>query len=132
MAAPLGIARSASVIRLAELELGEPGDVRVAHLVGELDLSNATDIADALAAAAEEATLGLVIDMSGLTHIDSAGVRLLFDLRRRLSVRRQTLALAGPPGGRICDVLEMAARHEPLPVARPLEEAVAGVRATRA
>jgi anti-anti-sigma factor len=115
------------VIRLAELEFDDSPDVRVARVVGELDLSNATDIADALAAAAEEATLGLVIDMSGLTHIDSAGVRLLFDLRRRLSVRRQTLALAVPPDARIRDVLAMAAVHETVPVAATVEEAVAAI-----
>lgn len=116
------------MIRLAELELGEPGEVRVARLIGELDLSNATDIADALAAAAEEATLGLVIDMSGLTHIDSAGVRLLFDLRRRLGVRRQALALAVPAEARIRDVLEMVAVHETVPVSATVDEAVAAVR----
>ena len=116
------------MIRLAELELDDPGDVRVARLVGELDLSNATDIADALAAAAEEAVLGLVIDMTGLTHIDSAGVRLLFDLRRRLSVRRQTLALAVPADARIRDVLEMAAVHRTLPVAATVDEAMAAVQ----
>lgn len=118
------------MIRLAELELGEPADVRVARLIGELDLSNAVDIAGALAAAADEATLGLVIDMSGLTHIDSAGVRLLFDLRRRLSVRRQSLALAVPADARIRDVLEMAAIYETVPVTATVEEATAAVRGT--
>jgi anti-anti-sigma factor len=118
------------VIRLAELELDDPGDVRVARLIGELDLSNASDIADALAAAAEEAVLGMVIDMSGLTHIDSAGVRLLFDLRRRLSVRRQALALAVPRDARIRDVLEMAAMHETVPVTATIDEAVDTVRRT--
>jgi anti-anti-sigma factor len=116
------------VIRLAELELDDPGDVRVARLIGELDLSNATDISDALAAAAEEATLGLVLDLGALRHIDSAGVRLLFDLRRRLSVRRQALALAVPPEARIRDVLEMAAVHETVPVTATVDEAAAAVR----
>jgi anti-anti-sigma factor len=128
MAASVGLARSTGVIRLAELELGDPGDVRVARLVGELDLSNATDIADALAAAADEASLGLVIDMSGLTHIDSAGVRLLFDLRRRLSVRRQKLALAVPPDARIRDVLEMGAVPETVSVTATVDEALTAVR----
>jgi anti-anti-sigma factor len=130
VAAALAVARSTGVIRLAELELGEPADVRVARLIGELDLSNAVDIAGALAAAADEATLGLVIDMSGLTHIDSAGVRLLFDLRRRLSVRRQSLALAVPADARIRDVLEMAAIYETVPVTATVEEATAAVRGT--
>ena len=116
------------MIRLAELELGDPADVRVAALTGEVDLSNATDIADALSAAADEATLGLVLDLTGVRHIDSAGVRLLFDLRRRLAVRRQTLALAVPPAARIRDVLEMAAVHETVPVLPTVDEAVAAVR----
>jgi anti-anti-sigma factor len=117
------------MIRLAELDLGDPADVRVAHLRGELDLSNATDIADALAAAAEDAPLGLVVDMSGLRHLDSAGVRLLFDLRRRLAVRRQALALAVPPDARIQDVLQMAAVPATIPVVTSVDEAVAAVRA---
>jgi anti-anti-sigma factor len=117
------------VIRLAELELDDPADVRVARLRGELDLSNATDIADALAAASEEGSLGLVVDMEGLRHLDSAGVRLLFDLRRRLNVRRQALALAVPAGARIRDVLEMAAVHDTMPVTASVEEAIAAVRA---
>jgi anti-anti-sigma factor len=117
------------VIRLAELELDDPADVRVAHLRGELDLSNATDIADALAAAAEDGALGLVVDMEGLRHLDSAGVRLLFDLRRRLGVRRQALALSVPPSARVRDVLEMAAVHETIAVTESVEAAVAAVRA---
>jgi anti-anti-sigma factor len=117
------------VIRLAELELGDPAEVRVARLRGELDLSNAIDIADALAAATEDGALGLVVDMEGLRHLDSAGVRLLFDLRRRLGVRRQALALAVPRSARIRDVLEMAAVHETMPVTESVEAAVAAVRA---
>jgi anti-anti-sigma factor len=131
MAAADAVTERAGLIRLAELELDDPGDVRVARLVGELDLSNATDIADALAAAADGAALGLVLDLTGLRHIDSAGVRLLFDLRRRLSVRRQALALAVPPDARIRDVLEMAAVHETVPVTATVDEALAAVRSPR-
>ena len=117
------------MIRLAELDVGEPGEVRVAHLRGELDLSNTADLADALTAAAEEAELGLVLEMSLLRHIDSAGVRLLFELRRRLGRNRQHLALAVPPDSRIREVLEMAAVHQAVPVAASVDEAVDAVRA---
>ena len=116
------------MIRLADLELGEPADVRVARLTGEIDLSNSLDIADALAAAADEAVLGLVVDLTGVRHIDSAGVRLLFDLRRRLSRRRLVLALAVPPEARIRDVLDMAAVRETVPIAKTVDDAVAAVR----
>lgn len=118
----------AFVIRLADLELGDLGDVRVASVTGEIDLSNAADLADALSAAADEATLGLVVDLTGVRHIDSAGVRLLFDLRRRLTQRRLALALAVPAGARIRDVLDMAAVQETVPLAETVEDAVAAVR----
>lgn len=117
------------MIRLAELELDEPGDVRVARLRGELDLSNAADVADALAAAAEDADLGLVLDMEALRHLDSAGVRLLFDLRRRLGRQRRQLALAVPLDSRIREVLDMAAVANAVPVAASVGEAVELVRA---
>lgn len=116
------------MIRLAELDLGEPGDVRVAHIRGELDLSNVADVADALAAAAEEAQLGLVVDMAELRHLDSAGIRMLFDLRRRLGRRRQFLALAVPPEARIRQVLDMAAVRQTVPVCASVEDAAAAVR----
>lgn len=116
------------MIRLAELDLEEPGEVRVARVRGELDLSNVADVADALAAAAEEAELGLVVDMSELRHLDSAGIRLLFDLRRRLGRRRQFLALAVPPGARIREVLDMAAVQQTVPVCATVDAAVAAVR----
>lgn len=117
------------MIRLAELELGEPGDVRIARLRGELDLSNAADVADALASAAEDASLGLVVDMAELRHLDSAGVRLLFDLRRRLVRTRRQLALAVPPESRIREVLDMAAVAQTVPVEPSVEAAVSAVRA---
>jgi anti-anti-sigma factor len=115
--------------RLAELDIDDPGEVRVAHVRGELDLSNTADIADALTIAAEQAELGLVVDMALLRHIDSAGVRLLFDLRKRLGRHRQQLALAVPADSRIREVLEMTAVHQAMPVAASVGEAVDAVRA---
>ena len=132
MASAVALAWGVGVIRLAELELGDPADVRVAAVTGEIDLSNATDLLDALSAAADEAALGLVVDLTGVRHIDSAGVRLLFDLRRRLSQRRQALALAVPRGARIRDVLDMAAVHETVPVAETVDAAVEAVRSATA
>ena len=117
------------MIRLAELDVDGPAEVRIAHLRGELDLSNTSDIADALAIAAEQAELGLVLDMAQLRHIDSAGVRLLFDLRRRLGRHRRQLALAVPADSRIREVLDMTAVHQAMPVAASVDEAVDAVRA---
>ena len=116
--------------RLAELELEERDGVRVARLEGEIDLSNVVDVGDALAAAVREDTVGLVVDMSGLRHIDSAGVRMLFELRRRLGQRRQELALAVPVDARIRDVLDLAAVDATVPLFADVPSAVASLHGT--
>ena len=115
--------------RLAEISVDDTGGVPVARLEGELDLSNVVDVGDALATAVSEEAVGLVVDMAGIRHIDSAGVRMLFDLRRRLRQRRQGLALAVPVGARIRDVLELAAVGDTVPLLADVESAVVAVRA---
>jgi anti-sigma B factor antagonist len=116
------------VSRLAELELEERDGVQVARLTGELDLSNVADVADALTAAVSPEAAGLVVDMAGLRHIDSAGVRMLFDVRRRLAQHRQEVVLAVPERARIRDVLELTAVEMMLPVLEDLDAAVRAVR----
>jgi anti-sigma B factor antagonist len=115
------------VTRLAELELDERDGVTVAHLTGELDLSNVVDVGDALVTAVGGDARGLVVDLAGLRHIDSAGVRMLFDLRRRMRQRRQGLVLAVPPEARIRDVLELVAVEETIPVLPEVDAAVAAI-----
>jgi anti-anti-sigma factor len=116
------------VTRLAELGVDGRDDVMVATLSGELDLSNVRDLTDALGQAVPAEALGLVIDMSDLRHIDSAGLRMVFDVRRRLGQRRQELVLAVPPGARIRDVLELAAVEQTVGVVADVDAAVAAVR----
>ena len=120
--------------RLAELDFDDRnhGGVRVARLSGELDLSNVRDVGDALAPAVSGEAIGLVLDMSELRHLDSAGLRMLFDLRRRLGQRRQELVLVVPQTARIREVLELAAVEQTITVVPAVDAAVAAVRdATR-
>jgi anti-anti-sigma factor len=116
------------VTRLAEIDIEDRDGVHVAHLDGEVDLSNVADVGDALSSAAGPEAIGLVIDMAGLRHIDSAGVRMLFDLRRRLGQRRQELAIAVPEDARIHDVLDLAAVGTTIPLLPDVPAAVEAVR----
>lgn len=80
----------------------------VVRLLGEIDLANA----DALGTAAENAVSnrarGLVLDLSGVTFLDSTGLRLVFRLARRLRDRQQSLRLVVPDGARISRVLSLS------------------------
>ena len=115
--------------RLAQLDFDERGDVVIARLAGELDLSNVHDIGDGLNAAVTRDTAGLVLDLSELTHIDSAGVRLLFDLRGRLATARQRLVAVVPDGASIREVLDLAAVPATVPLFPELDQAVAAAAA---
>ena len=115
--------------RLAQLDFEGRGDVVIARLSGELDLSNVHDIGDGLSAAVTSSTSGLVLDLSDLTHLDSAGIRLLFDLRQRLATARQRLVAVVPDGAPIGEVLELAAVSAALPIHASLDDAVAAAAA---
>jgi anti-anti-sigma factor len=112
------------VTRLAQVDFEERGAVLVARIAGELDLSNVHDIGDALNAAVTSATSGLVLDLSALTHLDSAGVRLIFDLRGRLTTARQKLTAVVAEGAPIREVMDLAAVPATVPLFTALGDAV--------
>jgi anti-anti-sigma factor len=113
---------------LSELEFsGE--DVIVARLSGEIDLSNAADVGEQLAAAVPNTALGMVIDLTATAYLDSSGVHLLFDLGERLQRRQQQLRVVVPEGGPIRRVLRIVELDASVPVLPSVDEAVAQIRA---
>jgi anti-anti-sigma factor len=104
-------------------------DVVVARLTGEIDLSNAADVGDQLGAAVPNTALGMVIDLTGTSYLDSSGVHLLFDLSERLQRRQQQLRVVVPEGGAIRRVLRIVELDATVPVVATVEAAVAQIRA---
>lgn len=80
----------------------------VVRLCGEIDLSNADAMAEVAEGAVPNSAQGLVLDLSGVTYLDSTGLRLVFRLARRLGDRQQALRLVVPEGARISRVLDFA------------------------
>ena len=81
---------------LAEIELAESEGVRVVAVAGELDISNIATLEDVTFDLPNEA-LGIVLDLSSATYIDSATIGLLFRLHRGLKRRGQALRVVCPP-----------------------------------
>lgn len=79
--------------RLARVNVEHFPNAAVAHIVGEIDLSNVDEIRDVLVDAVEHEVVGLVLDLSGTTYLDSTGIRLLFELAQRMQTRRRHLRL---------------------------------------
>ena len=103
---------------IVNLETEQRGEVIVARLKGELDVSGAPDMGDRIGEAVPTSALGLVMDFTELEFIDSSGIAMLFGLVRRLGSRRQELrvvALAGEPVARVLELVEFeraAAIHQ--------------------
>ena len=93
---------------LAWLEVDTVADVAVARIEGEIDRSNSTELTTTLLGSVQNTGLGIVLDLSGTTYLDSAGIDLIFVVARQLQQRRQQLHIVVPPGASIARVLGSA------------------------
>jgi len=101
----------------------------VLSLSGEIDLENAGRARDRIVDELRDLRNGVVLDLTGISHLDSAGVRLLFDLAGRMQERRQELAVVAPTQSLARDVIRVVALDSVVPVAETLDEALGRVRA---
>jgi anti-sigma B factor antagonist len=70
------------------------GRTAVVTAAGEIDLTNAEGLRDALLGALNAGALGLIVDLTATTFLDSAGVTALVRASRRAAASEATLRLA--------------------------------------
>jgi anti-sigma B factor antagonist len=114
---------------LAQLDVSREEDALVVRLDGEIDISNAADLRAALDAAVPKTALGLILDLSRASYVDSAGVHLLFGLGANLTRRRQQLRLVVPEDAPVSRVLKLTGVSWTVPHDRTVEDALARLRA---
>ena len=72
--------------------------------------------------------LGLVVDLTRASYVDSVGVSLLFELAERLTGRQLRFAVVIPHDGLVERVLTIVDLESVAEVHRDLDEALAAVR----
>jgi anti-anti-sigma factor len=92
---------------LATVEVLELGTVVRARLIGEIDVSNASDVEVAIAELVPNDASGMELDLSSIRYIDSRGIRMLLTLVGRFEWRGKELRLVAPPGCRARRVIEL-------------------------
>ena len=107
---------------LARVEAEHRGELCLVHIRGEVDISNARDLAAAVEAAIPNGHPRIAIDLTETTYLDSAGVQLLFVLADRLRVRRHELRLIVPQDSPIRAVLELTSLPKLVPMEARLDE----------
>jgi anti-sigma B factor antagonist len=95
-------------MRRADIQFSIRGNAVIARLQGELDLSNASEVGEALAEGTANDLLALILDLSSLDYIDSAGIQLIYRLRESLRIRGQGLRIVIAPSSMAHDALRLA------------------------
>ena len=94
-----------------------------ASLVGEIDLSNASRLLATISSEVPNEALGLILDLSAVTYIDSSGLRLVLELAKRLEWRDQMMRVVVADDGRIRKVLRLAGIEPVIAIDPSLEAA---------
>jgi len=85
--------------------VGEIDGVPVARVEGPLDTRTAGELVAALDGAVPNHAMGLVLDLTATTHLDSGGIHVLFDVAKRLDRRQQKLRLVIESESLVADVV---------------------------
>lgn len=82
-----------------ECEIGSvrAGEPREVHIRGEIDIATATDLEARVLDAFEGGPSSIVLDLEGLTFIDSSGLRALVALSKAAGERASSLVLRNVP-----------------------------------
>jgi anti-anti-sigma factor len=95
-------------VNLGDVQISLEADVVIARLTGEIDLSNADGIEQAIVVATPNQAKVILLDLTEVDYIDSAGIHLIYRLRQKLQSRGQAFTLildAESPAG---DALRLA------------------------
>jgi anti-anti-sigma factor len=112
---------------LADVQITLAPNALVAHVTGEIDMSNAEEMGATVIGATPTEAQGVVLDLSGVDYLDSAGIYVIYGIRASLQARGQTLILVIPPSSPVHDALRLSGADRPGEVAEAVDEALRGL-----
>jgi anti-sigma B factor antagonist len=103
-------------------------ETAVAALAGEVDAANAEQLGLELRSGVTNRSPGLIVDLTALRYLDSAGINLLFALGDELRGRQQTLRLVVGATTPIARMLAITSLDRTHPTHHTVADAVAAAR----
>lgn len=91
--------------RLLDVDRVELDGLEILRVRGELDLTSAGGLQEAVAATTART---VVMDLSGVAFLDSAGIRTIDDANRTLAATDRTLLVVAPPDSRVAWTFRLA------------------------
>jgi anti-anti-sigma factor len=111
----------------AETRVDYRDSVGVVSLLGEVDIVQAQELRERLFGAVRNEDLGLVVDLTAASYIDSVGVSLLFELAEKLAERQLRLAVALSEGSLIERVLTIVNLGSVASVTKSVDDALSAI-----
>jgi anti-sigma B factor antagonist len=99
------------------------GSTAVLAVDGEVDMASAPELRAALIDLLDKGATSLVLDLAGVSFMDSSGLGTLVGVLKRVRERDGSMRLASPTRA-VLRVLELASLDRILPVTSSVEEAL--------
>jgi anti-sigma B factor antagonist len=110
----------------------EHGGIPVACLEGEIDIANAAEVRNKLLASLSDTTRGVILDLSGLSYLDSRGVQLVLELAERMKIRHLGFRIVMPERSVVKRILLLTHVDTVVPIDASVDEAVGRMTANGA
>ena len=108
---------------LAHITEDRSGAFVVAVVEGEIDASNAPRTGTRLRSLISNQSAGMIVDLTGTTYLDSAGIALLFTLAAELRAHQQRLRLVISPASPITRTLTLTGLAASVPIHETVDAA---------
>jgi anti-anti-sigma factor len=109
---------------LSDVQITLARHALIARLSGEIDMSNAEEMGASVIGATPNESSGVVLDLSAVEYLDSAGIYVIFGMRASLQARGQALILVIPPESPVHDALRLSGVDRPGETAETVDEAL--------
>lgn len=108
-----------------EVQTQQKNGATVVAVTGRLDAVTAPDLEKTLAGLVDQNQLKIILNMTGLSYISSAGLRCVLSTSKKLGAKRGKLILTGVMG-MVKEVFQMAGLYDLLTIFSTDEEALKG------
>jgi anti-sigma B factor antagonist len=115
---------------MADIRFEREDKTVLAVLTGEVDMSNATSVRQRIAEAVTPEDDAVIVDVSDLSFMDSAGLHAVIELGTILEERRQRLLLSVPHGSQIERSIEIIGLPRAVSVHSDRNEALEAARSS--
>ncbi|MGN6869196.1 MAG: STAS domain-containing protein [Solirubrobacteraceae bacterium] len=112
---------------MADVQITLARHALIARLSGEIDMSNAEEMGATVIGATPNEASGVVLDLSAVEYLDSAGIYVIYGMRASLQARGQSLILVIPAESPVHDALRLSGADRPGELAKTVEEAMSTI-----